>query len=75
MNGIQAGIHRKHYFKILSIVFYVVTVVLALNQTKPDILFSGTHELVRAQVRTLLAAFNLVTRLVTLKTLFLNLTP
>ena len=76
MNGIQAGIHRKHCFKILStVVFYVVTVVLALNLTKPDILFSGTHELVRAQVRTLLAVFNLVTRLVTLKTLFLNLIP
>ena len=72
MNGIQAGIHRKHYFKILSIVFYVVTVVLALNQTKPDVLLGGTHELVRIQVRRLLAIFNslLVTIVVTLKSLF-----
>lgn len=72
MNGIQAGIHRKHYFKILCIVFYVVTVVLALNQTKPDVLLGGTHELVRIQVRRLLAIFNslLVTIVVTLKSLF-----
>ena len=73
MNGIQAGIHRKHCFKILSIVvFYVVTVVLALNQTKPDVLLGGTHELVRSQVRRLLAIFNslLVTIVVTLKSLF-----
>ncbi len=56
----------------LSLFFYVVTVVLALNLTKPDILFGGTHELVRIQVRRLLAIFNslLVTIVVTLKSLF-----